>query len=36
MGAARAEEYGARNGVPGEVLVKLTPTNVVSAVDVAE
>lgn len=36
VGAARAEEYGARNGVPGEVLVKLTPTNVVSAVDVAE
>lgn len=25
MGADRAEEYGARNGVPGELLVKLTP-----------
>lgn len=36
MGADRSEEYGARNGVPGEVLVKLSPTNVVSAVDVAD
>ncbi len=35
MGRDRAEEYGARNGVPGELLVKLTPTNIVSAVDVA-
>jgi hypothetical protein len=29
-GCDRAEEYGARNGVPGELLVKLTPTNIVS------
>lgn len=36
MGADRADEYGARNGVPGELLVKLTPTKVVSAVDVAD
>ena len=36
MGTDRAEEYGARNGVPGELLVKLTPTHVVSAVDVAD
>lgn len=36
MGADRAEEYGARNGVPGELLVKLTPTHVVSAADVAD
>ena len=36
MGADRAEEYGARNGVPGELLVKLVPTKVVSAVDVAD
>jgi PPOX class probable F420-dependent enzyme len=35
MGRERAEEYGARNGVPGELLVKLIPTNVVSAMDVA-
>jgi hypothetical protein len=31
----RAEEYGARNGLPGELLVKLSPTKVISAVDVA-
>lgn len=36
MGADRAEEYGERNGVPGELLVKLTPTKVVSAADVAD
>mgnify|MGYP000844262142 FL=1 len=36
MGADRAEEFGDRNGVPGELLVKLTPTNVISAVDVAD
>jgi len=35
MGADFAEEYGARNGVPGELLVKLSPTTVISAVDVA-
>lgn len=26
MGAARAEEFGARNAVPGELLVRVTPT----------
>ena len=36
MGADRAEEYGARNGVPGELLVKFTPTKAVSAADVAD
>ena len=36
MGPDRAEEYGARNGVPGELLVKLTPTKVTSATDVAD
>ncbi|HEY8523770.1 MAG TPA: PPOX class F420-dependent oxidoreductase [Acidimicrobiales bacterium] len=36
MGADRAEEYGARNGVPGELLVWLTPETVVSARDVAD
>ena len=28
MGADRAEEYGARNGVPGELVVRLTPTKI--------
>lgn len=36
MGPERAEEYGARNGVPGEVLVRVTPGKVVSAVDLAD
>jgi PPOX class probable F420-dependent enzyme len=36
MGADRAEEYGERNGVPGELLVLLTPENVVSAADLAD
>ncbi|HZA78294.1 MAG TPA: PPOX class F420-dependent oxidoreductase [Acidimicrobiales bacterium] len=36
MGADRAEEYGDRNAVPGEMLVRVTPTRVVSARDVAD
>ncbi|MEU0053270.1 PPOX class F420-dependent oxidoreductase [Streptomyces sp. NPDC006309] len=33
MGQARAEEYGARNGVPGELLVRVTIDNVVAVRD---
>ena len=36
MGAARAEEYGARNGVAGELVARLRPERVVSAMDLAE
>lgn len=36
MGAERADEYGARNGVPGELLVRVTPGKVVSAADLAD
>jgi PPOX class probable F420-dependent enzyme len=36
MGADRAEEYGERNGVPGELLVRLRPDRVLSAADLAE
>jgi PPOX class probable F420-dependent enzyme len=36
MGADRADEYGRRNGVPGELLVRLTPEKVVSAADLAD
>lgn len=36
MGADRAEEYGERNGVPGELLVRLTPTRFASARDLAD
>jgi PPOX class probable F420-dependent enzyme len=30
MGADRAEEFGRRNGVPGELVVRLRPTKVVA------
>jgi PPOX class probable F420-dependent enzyme len=36
MGADRAEEFGERNGVPGELLVRLHPTNVTAAFDLAD
>ena len=36
MGAERAEEYGARNGVPGELVVRLRPGRVTSARDLAD
>ena len=35
MGADRAEEFGRRNAVPGELLVRLRPERVIAAVDVA-
>jgi PPOX class probable F420-dependent enzyme len=31
MGDDRAEEFGKRNGVPGELLVRLRPTKVIAA-----
>ncbi len=36
MGADRAEEYGRRNGVPGELLVRITPARVIFQKDIAE
>jgi PPOX class probable F420-dependent enzyme len=36
MGGDRAEEYGARNGVEGELLVRIMPTRVVARGGVAE
>ena len=36
MGADAAEQLGERNGVPGELVVRVVPTKVVSARDVAE
>jgi PPOX class probable F420-dependent enzyme len=36
MGAERAEEYGRRNGVPGELLVRITPTHIVAQADIAD
>jgi len=35
MGADRAAEYGARNGVPGELLVRVKPTKVIAQRDIA-
>ncbi len=35
MGAAQAEAYGARNGVPGELLVRLTPARLFGEDDIA-
>jgi PPOX class probable F420-dependent enzyme len=36
MGADRAEEFGRRNGVPGELVVRIKPTTVRKAFNVAE
>jgi PPOX class probable F420-dependent enzyme len=36
MGADRAEEFGTRNGVPGELLVRLRPDRVLAQADVAD
>ncbi len=35
MGADRAEEFGQRNGVPGERIVRLTPTKITALDDVS-
>lgn len=34
MGADRADEFGRRNGVPGELVVRVTPTKVIAAFDI--
>jgi PPOX class probable F420-dependent enzyme len=36
MGPETAEEYGDRNGVPGELVVRLHPARIVSGFDVAD
>jgi PPOX class probable F420-dependent enzyme len=36
MGADRAEEFGRRNAVPGELLVRLRPERVIATADVAD
>jgi hypothetical protein len=35
MGVERAEEYGRRNGVPGELVVRVRPTKVIGFVEMA-
>ncbi|MFJ4652835.1 PPOX class F420-dependent oxidoreductase [Nocardia sp. NPDC088792] len=34
MGADKAEEFGKRNGVPGELVVRLRPTKITAALNV--
>ncbi|MGV0786794.1 PPOX class F420-dependent oxidoreductase [Mycolicibacterium sp. XJ2] len=36
MGADRAEEFGRRNGVPGELVVRVRPVKVIAAFDITE
>ncbi|MFV9632885.1 PPOX class F420-dependent oxidoreductase [Mycobacterium neumannii] len=36
MGADRAEEFGRRNGVPGELVVRVRPGKVIAAFDITE
>ncbi len=35
MGADRAEEFGKRNGVPGELVVRIAPSKVIKGFDTA-
>ena len=35
MGADRAQEFGRRNGVPGELVVRLRPAKVIAAMDMS-
>lgn len=35
MGAARADEYGRRNAVPGELVVRVTPTRIIGRARIA-
>ena len=36
MGEARAEEFGRRNAVPGELLVRVTPTRIVAKTGISD
>jgi PPOX class probable F420-dependent enzyme len=36
MGAERADEFGRRNAVPGELVVRVRPTKVVSGFDISD
>lgn len=36
MGVDRADEYGKRNAVPGELLVRIHPTRIVAMADVSD
>ena len=36
MGADRAEEFGRRNTVPGELVVRVNPTKVIAGFDISD
>jgi PPOX class probable F420-dependent enzyme len=36
MGADQADAFGARNAVPGELAVRITPTRIVARADIAD
>lgn len=36
MGADKAEAYGKRNGVPGELLIRVTPVKVLARTDISD
>lgn len=36
MGADRADEFGRRNAVPGELVVRLRPTKVIAGFDISD
>jgi hypothetical protein len=36
MGAERADEFGRRNAVPGELVVRVRPIKVVTAFDISD
>jgi len=36
MGADRADEFGVRNAVPGELLVRITPTRIIAKADISD
>jgi PPOX class probable F420-dependent enzyme len=36
MGAENADAFGARNGVPGELLIRVTPSRVTAEADIAD
>lgn len=36
MGADRADEFGRRNAVPGEVVVRVSPTKVIAGFDISD
>ncbi len=36
MGAGRAEEFGRRNAVPGELVVRVRPTKVIAGFDISD